>query len=116
MAGAGGTRVGGVFTAPPVRHQWRLTGATTLALIRNRGDEGDEAAVLLTRRARGYFAPKHSPRRAPSASGSAWVRRRWFRPKPAKNGLLGARLGRFSGAGAKKSFGEAVLEAWLEML
>ena len=39
----------GAFTAPPVRHQWRLTGAAAraaLALIRRgkRGDEDDEAA------------------------------------------------------------------------
>ena len=43
------------------------------------------------------------------------VRRCCFWPKPAKIGLLGARLGRFFGAGAKKTPGEAFLEARLEM-
>ena len=55
------------------------------------------------------------PRVPPSAPGSGWVRRRCFRPKPAKIGLLGARLGRFFGAGAKKTPGEAFLGARLEM-
>ncbi len=67
-----------------------------------------EMPVSLTRRARGFFAPKQfarRPRAPPSAPGSAWVRRRCFRPKPAKIGLLGARLGRFFGAGAKKILG-----------
>ena len=74
--------------------------------------------MSLTRRARGFFAPKQfarRPRAPPSAPGSGWVRRRCFRPKPAKIGLLGARLGRFFGAGAKKSPGEAFLGARLEM-
>ena len=57
-----------------------------------------------------------APPSAPSAPGSGWVRRRCFRPKPAKIGLLGARLGRFFGAGVKKSPGKASLEARLEML
>ena len=74
--------------------------------------------MSLTRRARGFFAPKQfarRPRAPPSAPGSGWVRRRCFRPKPAKIGLLGTRLGRFFGAGAKKTPGEAFLGARLEM-
>ena len=74
--------------------------------------------MSLTRRAHGCFAPKQfapAPPGAPSAPGSAWVRRRCFRPKPAKIGLLGARLGHFFGAGAKKSPGEAFLGVRLEM-
>ena len=50
-----------------------------------------------------------------SAPGSGWVRRHCFRPKPAKIGLLGARLGRFFGAGTKKTPGKAFLGARLEM-
>ena len=74
--------------------------------------------MSLTRRARGFFAPKQfarRPRAPPSAPGSGWVRRRCFRPKPANIGLLGARLGCFFGVGVKKTPGEAFLGARLEM-
>ena len=55
------------------------------------------------------------PKRPPRAPGLAWVRRHQFWPEPAKNGLLGARLGPFFGAGAAKSPGEGLLGARLEM-
>ncbi|KAF7043231.1 hypothetical protein CFC21_052622, partial [Triticum aestivum] len=42
------------------------------------------------------------PQATPSAPGSSWVRWRQFRPNPAENGLLGARLGHFFGVGAEK--------------
>ena len=63
---------------------------------------------------RAFFACAGSPS-APRAPGSAWVRRHQFWPEPAKNGLLGARLGPFFGAGAAKSPGEGLLGARLEM-
>ena len=50
------------------------------------------------------------------APGSAWVRRHQFRPEPAKNVLLGARLGLFFGAGAAKTHEESPLGVRLEML
>ena len=99
----------------------RLTGGS-LAIDSPRETEavgGRRGAESLTRLARVFFAPKQlapAPPGTPSALGSGWVRRRCFRPKPAKIRLLGARLGRFFDAGAKKSPGEAFLGARLEML
>ena len=62
------------------------------------------------------FRLRRRPQAPPRAPGSAWVCRHQFRPEPAKNGLLGARLGRFFGAGATKTSGEGLLVARLEML
>src|SRR3954468_2176540 len=63
---------------------------------REEGRVTDAAGLRVFRAKKVRLAP-------PSAPGSAWVRRRCFRPMPAKIGLLGARLGRFFGAGAKKN-------------
>ena len=63
---------------------------------------------------RAFFVWAGSPS-TPRAPGSAWVRRHQFWPEPAKNELLGARLGPFFGAGAAKSPGEGLLGARLEM-
>ena len=74
--------------------------------------------MSLTRLARGFFAPKQfapAPPGAPSAPGSAWIRRRCFRPRPVKIGFLEARLDRFFGIGTEKMFEEAFLRAWLKM-
>ena len=80
------------------------------------GEEGRVADAAGPRLFRAKTVRPGAPGRPPSAPGSAWVCRRCFRPKPAKIGLLGARLGRFFGAGAAKSPGEALLGARLEML
>ena len=66
-------------------------------------------------RAHAPFSLVPAPQAPPRAPGSAWVRRHQFWPEPAKNGLLGARLGPFFGAGAAKSPGEGLLGARLEM-
>ena len=66
-------------------------------------------------RAHAPFSLAPAPQAPPRAPGSAWVRRHQFWPEPAKNGLLGARLGPFFGTGAAKSPGKGLLGARLEM-
>ena len=66
-------------------------------------------------RAHAPFSLAPAPQAPPRAAGSAWVRRHQFWPEPAKNGLLGARLGPFFVAGAAKPSGEGLLGARLEM-
>ena len=63
-----------------------------------------------------HFSLAPEPLSAPNAPGSACERRAQKRPEPAEFGVLGTRLGRFYGAGANKSPGEAFLGARLEML
>ena len=76
----------------------------------------EEALDSPTGRTHAPFSLVSAPQAPPRASGSGWVRRHQFRPEPAKNGLLGARLGRFFSVGAAKTPEEVLLGARLEML
>ena len=63
-----------------------------------------------------YKTTRRRPQPEPSVMGSAWDAGGIFCLYPAKNNVLGARLGRFSSAGDKKVLLGGLLGGWLEML
>ena len=67
------------------------------------GIGGKKGLLSPTERTHAPFRFGRRPQATPGGLGSARVRRLLFRPKPALNEILGARLGRFSGAGAKSA-------------
>ena len=80
------------------------------------GESGKKILTFhLTVRASRAFPLRRSPQSPPSAPGSACDRRAEKRSEPAIFGVLGARLGRFFGAGAEKVAWGGLLGARLEM-